>query len=230
MKSSFPALVYAAGLGTRMGALTKSKPKPLIKVAKQTLLDHAFDVLDSPRISKKVVNVHYCADQIKAHISDRNVAFSDESRGLLETGGGLRKAIPLLNSNPVVTLNSDAIWKGPPPLNSLLNAWQDEFQSLLLLVPVTRAYGHKGSGDFNIDENNRISRGTNFIYTGLQITKTELFEAVPVAKFTSNIVWDQMIETSGMFGVVYEGSWCDVGQPESIPIAEALLESTNADV
>ena len=226
----FPALIYAAGFGTRMRQLTKDVPKPLITVGGKTLLDHAFDVLDSPRISKKIVNLHYLKDQIKNELTDRDVYYSDETDALLETGGAIQNALPLFDSSTIVTLNSDAVWRGAEPLESLLNAWDSKFEALLLLVPIDKAIGHTGTGDFDLNQNNTISRGTEFVYTGLQATKTTRYAGVSQRVFSSNIVWDKMIESGGAHGVIYDGLWCDVGQPESIPLADSLLSDSFLDV
>jgi MurNAc alpha-1-phosphate uridylyltransferase len=216
-----PAMIFAAGLGTRMGALTATRPKPLIQVAGKTLLDHALDIARaaSPRI---VVNTHYLADQISAHLSGQPILISHEP-ALLETGGGLRAALPLLDGNPVFTLNSDAVWRGTNPLSALAAAWRDDMDALLLLLPRANAIGHTGTGDFTIDGAGRLTRASGLVYSGAQIIRTDDLAAIPETNFSLNPLWDQMAARGTLFGLPYSGQWCDVGQPESLPLAKAML-------
>lgn len=218
-----PAMIFAAGLGTRMGALTATRPKPLINVAGQPLLDHALHIARaaSPRI---VVNTHYRADQIAAHLTGQPIQLSHEPE-LLETGGGLRAALPLLNGNPVFTLNSDVVWRGPNPLTALATAWRDDMEALLLLLPRAQAIGHTGLGDFTLDAENRLTRAPGLVYSGAQIIRTDDLTAIPEAKFSLNRLWDRMAARGTLFGLPYTGQWCDVGRPESLPLAEAMLHA-----
>lgn len=219
-------MIFAAGHGTRMGALTQNQPKPLIPVAGRALIDHALDLTTSFGPLTRVVNTHYLAPLLKAHLAGQNVQFSDEPELLLETGGGLRQALPLLGENPVFTLNSDAIWCGPNPLGTLATAWDPaRMEALLLLVPPDRALGHTGKGDFLLGPDNRLTRGPGLIYPGAQIIRTGGLAAIPQPVFSLNLLWDQMAARGGLYGIPYPGQWCDVGRPESIPLAEALLHS-----
>lgn len=218
------ALLYAAGLGTRMEHLTADKPKPLIKVAGQPLIDHALDIVDHPAISDVTINTHYKSDLIKAHNYRREVTFSDE-RQLLETGGGLKQAAANFGSEIVLTLNSDAVWSGPDPAEPVLKSWGPEMDALLLLVPKEAAVGHKGKGDFSLSDDGLISRGRDYIYTGLQLIKSAPFVARNEDKFSTNLIWDDLIEKKSAYGVIYTGLWCDVGYPEAIELAEAMLSS-----
>lgn len=213
-------MVFAAGLGTRMGELTRDRPKPLIPVAGRPLIDHALDLTAGLRV---VVNVHYRADQMRDHLAGRPVRITDETAQLLETGGGLRAALPLLDADPVFTLNSDAVWRGPNPLHVLADHWQGGMEALLLLLPRDRAIGHRGSGDFIAGPDGRLTRGPGLVYSGAQILQTGALGAVPEAAFSLNRVWDAMIARGTLFGVVYDGKWCDVGRPDSIALAEGLL-------
>lgn len=217
------ALLYAAGLGTRMGSLTKETPKPLIKVAGRTLLDHALDIVDHPGISDIAINTHYLAEKIQSHAYKTAVKFSYEPK-LLETGGGLKRAAALFSSETVLTMNTDAVWAGPNPLPRVLEAWNEKMDALLLLVPKGSAHGHKGTGDFDIDQNGKLSRGSSYIYTGVQLIKSKPFVDKPEDAFSTNDIWDQMLKAKTAYGVVYSGQWCDVGYPEAIPLAEAMLE------
>lgn len=215
------ALLFAAGLGTRMAPLTDTKPKPLIYVAGRPLLDHA---LSQCRDLRKVVNTHYLAPQIRAHLADTDVLISDETDALLETGGGLKHALLLLQSNPVVTLNTDAVWRGPNAIETLLSAWSPDMEALLLMIPRDSAIGHSGTGDFDIDPSGRLSKGTDYIYSGAQIIRTDRLSDISETVFSMWSLWEGMLERGGMFGCSYDGQWCDVGRPESIPLAEKMLQ------
>ncbi|WP_341367766.1 nucleotidyltransferase family protein [Yoonia sp. BS5-3] len=219
-----PILFFAAGLGTRMGVLVKDKPKPLVKVAGRALIDHALDLAEIPQVERRVVNIHYRANMITEHLRNRAVVFSDETTQLLETGGGLKKAIPALKGNPVLTMNTDAVWKGPNPIKFLLESWKDHMEALLVLVPKDRAVGHSGRGDFNILDNGQLERAPGPVYTGLQMIRTDCFANIEETAFSMNVVWDQIAARGGLFGCLYDGGWCDVGQPDSIPLAEAMLD------
>lgn len=220
---TLPILLFAAGMGTRMGALTASRPKPLIPVAGKPLIDHALDLATKARTGTKVVNLHYKGQMIRDHLAGHNILFSDEAGGLLETGGGLRNALPLLGGSPVLTMNTDAVWNGPNPVAHILNAWDDRMEALLLMVAPKNVHGHLGKGDFQIDRDGRLQRAPGAIYTGVQIIRTEALQGISEQAFSMNIVWDQIAARGGLYGALYGGQWCDVGQPESIPIAEAML-------
>lgn len=222
-------MLFAAGLGTRMAPLTASRPKPMIPVAGRALIDHALALLDGADVGPVVVNLHYFPDQIRAHLAGRpGIRFSEESL-LLETGGGLRQALPLLGSNPVITLNTDAVWTGPSPLPRLLRHWDpDRMEALLLTVPRARASGHGGKGDFLTDAAGRLWRGPGDVYTGLQILRTDRLAAIADPVFSLGRIWDDMAAAGTLFGLGHDGGWCDVGRPEAIALAETLLE--NADV
>ena len=218
-----PVLLFAAGLGTRMGVLTQDCPKPLIEVAKKPLIDHALDLIERADVGPIVVNVHYKADMMREHLATKNILISDETNALLETGGGLRHALPILAASPVVTLNTDAIWQGPNPINALLASWRPEMEALLVTVPRMNAIGHKGQGDFIADGAGRLSRGAGEIYTGLQIIRTDDLHAITETTFSMNVLWDRIAKRGGLYGLSYTGNWCDVGQPESIALAEQML-------
>ena len=225
--TKLPVMLFAAGLGTRMGPLTQDRPKSLITVAGRPLIDHAFDLLDASLIGPTVVNVHYKPDMIRNHLATRNVLISDETNGLLETGGGLRHALPLLGKTKVATLNTDAVWAGPNPIRALLAAWKPHMEALLMTVPLARAIGHKGGGDFIADQNGRLSRGAGEIYTGLQIIRTDDLANIDAIAFSMNILWDRIAARGGLYGLSYHGRWCDVGHPQSIRLAENMLEQPN---
>lgn len=220
-KPSLPLMLFAAGRGTRMGALTATRPKPLIEVAGRPLIDHALTLAEAAGAAPIVVNTHYLAPMIHDHLGDR-VTYSHEPE-LLETGGGLRAALPLLGTEPVMTLNTDAVWTGPNPLATLAEAWDPaRMDGLLLLVPHHRAQGHGPKGDFDLTDD-RIVRGQDFIYTGAQILKTEGLAEIAEEVFSLNRLWDRMIAAGRLSGVVHPGQWCDVGRPEGIATGEAML-------
>lgn len=156
-------MLFAAGLGTRMGPLTAHQPKPLIKVSGRALLDHALDQVGT--LGRIVINLHYLPELVRKHLHHRpDIQFSDETETILETGGGLRKALPLLAANPVFTMNTDAVWTGENALTQLANAWDpDRMDALLLLVPRNRAIGHQGAGDFLIASEGRLTRGPGLV-------------------------------------------------------------------
>ena len=227
----FPLMLFAAGFGTRMGPLTADRPKPLIPVAGRALIDHALAIADAAGAAPRVANLHYLGDQIAGHLAGRDVGLSWEREAILETGGGLRAALPLLGSGPdpgpVMTLNTDAVWTGQNPLIQLAAAWDDAaMDALLLLLPARQARGHAGSGDFLLDSAGRLVRAKGApgaVYLGAQILRTDSLPAIPEAVFSLNRVWDRMIAEGRAFGVIHQGGWCDVGRPEGIAEAEAML-------
>lgn len=218
-----PILLFAAGKGTRMAPLTDDRPKPLINVAGKALIDHALDLANAAPVHPKVVNTHYKSDMLRSHLAGHDVLLSDETDLLLETGGGLRKALPLLGANPVVTMNTDAIWNGPNPVSQVLAQWKPHMDALLLIVPKANVSGHVGKGDFSINHENRLRRAPDLIYTGVQMIRTDVLHEIKEDAFSMNLAWNKLDARGGLFGTVYDGKWCDVGQPTSIPLAEAML-------
>ncbi len=220
-------MLCAAGFGTRMGALTADRPKPLIEVAGKTLLDHALEVADAAGVTQLAINLHYLGDQIAAHLAGRDIAWSWERGQILETGGGLRAALPLLGAGPVMSLNTDAVWTGANPITQLMAAWDDaRMDALLLLLPANQALGHSGRGDFLLNAAGQISRANGAagpVYLGAQIIRSSALLAISEPVFSLNRPWDDCIAKGRAYGVVHQGGWCDVGQPESIQTAEALL-------
>jgi MurNAc alpha-1-phosphate uridylyltransferase len=217
-------MIFAAGFGTRMGHLTKDRPKPLIPVAGKPLIDHALDLLDGQGFQTVVANLHYLPDQIRTHLSDREILFSDETTQILETGGGLKAALPLLGAGPVITMNTDAVWAGPNPIPMLLEAWNPErMDALLMCVPRDNAVGHAGQGDFLLDRAGCLRRGPGLVYSGVQIIKTDLLTSITEPVFSLNILWNHMLEQKTAFGIPYPGHWCDVGHPAGITLAETMI-------
>lgn len=221
-------MLFAAGLGTRMAPLTKALPKPLVEVGGIPLVDHAIRQIDAAAVPRIVVNLHYKAEMIRTHLADRrDVAFSDETGELLDTGGGLKAALPLLGDGPVFTMNTDAVWSGGNPLSELAAAWDGaRMEALLLLVHRDRAIGHSGEGDFDIGADGRLRRGSSYVYTGVQVIRTERIARMAERVFSLNRVWDAMIAEGRLFGTVHRGGFCDVGRPDCIALAEAHMQDS----
>ena len=222
-------MIFAAGFGTRMGQMTRDRPKPLIRVAGRALVDHALTWVDGYGARRIVLNLHYKGDMLRDHLAHRDIVFSDEQPEILETGGGLKAALPLLGRDPVFTMNADAVWMGPNPLTVLARHWNpDIMDALLLCVRSEHAMGHMGSGDFCLAQNGQLKRGGALIYSGLQILKTARVNGFAANVFSVNDVWDEMDADDRLYGVAYDGKWCDVGHPAGIKTAEAMLKSGNA--
>ena len=231
------AMVLAAGLGTRMRPLTADRPKPLIKVRGTPLIDYTLDRFARAGVRKAVVNVHYLADQLEAHLAARDapqVVISDERALLLETGGGLKKAAAHLGRDPVFCTNTDAILDDEPEdeaCATLADAFNPQScDALLLLAPKTAASGYDGAGDFELAPDGRLDwrRGARapFIFTGLQILNPALLDDAPEGKFSTRILWEKAMATGRMKGVVHRGRWMHVGDPEGLAEAERRLSAS----
>ncbi len=224
-------MLFAAGFGTRMGALVADRPKPLIPVAGKALIDHALDVADAAGVTRRVMNLHYRGDQLAAHVAHRNVALSWEHGQILETGGGLKAALPLLGPGPVMILNTDAVWTGANPLQQLRAAWDGvRMDALLLLLPIDRAPHTDGHSDFILDEHNRIHWAKGAVgtrYVGAQIVNPAILHRFPERAFNFLGPWTHMIDAGRAYGVMHQGGWCDVGHPEGIAEAEAMLQDAD---
>ncbi|MBP2301887.1 nucleotidyltransferase family protein [Azospirillum picis] len=228
------AMVLAAGQGLRMRPLTNDRPKPLIPVAGKPMLDHALDRLAESGVGTAVVNSHYLGAMIGEHLKGRAapaIVLSPEDT-LLETGGGVKKALPLLGTAPVYTVNADIFWlDGPvPALRRLAAHWNPaEMDALLLLMATTRAVGYDGAGDYHMDPLGRLTRRREgeiapFVYAGLQIVKPELFAAgTPDGAFSTNLIWDRAQEAGRLYGLAHDGLWFHVGTPQGLKEAEDLL-------
>ena len=229
------AMVMAAGKGTRMRPLTASRPKPLVEVGGTTLLDHVLGHLRRAGVKRVVVNAHYFADALEAHLRTRardlEVVISDERDALLETGGGLIRAKPLLQSDPFLCVNTDNVWLDGPlnALELLAGHWDGaRMDALMLLVPLARASNHSGRGDFHMDGWGRLARRKTgrvapYVWTGIQMLSQSLITDPPGEAFSTNIFWDRAIAAGRCYGVVHQGLWFDVGTPAAIPLTEAAL-------
>ena len=229
------AMVMAAGLGKRMRPLTETRPKPLVEVAGKPLIDHVLDRLRAAGVEEVVVNVHYLPELLEAHLAAHRgglgVTISDERTLLLETGGGLVQAAPMIAEDTFLVVNSDNFWVDGPAdsLRLLASHWrEEEMDALLLLVPHARASNTAGVGDFHMDAAGRLRRrGTGrvapFVFTGIQIVSKRLLRDAPGGAFSTNIFWDRAIEEGRCFGAVHQGLWFDVGTPPAIAATEAAL-------
>lgn len=229
------AMVLAAGLGTRMAPASGTLPKPLVKLDGKALLDRVLDRLAAAGIARAVVNVHHKADQIEAHLAGRKtpkIIISDEREQLLDTGGGVMKALRVLGAAPFIVHNSDSVWiEGiGSNLKRLVEAWDDgRMDCLMLLALASSSHGYQGRGDFAFDSDGRIRRRkieqeiVPFAFTGVSIAHPRLFANAPEGVFSMNRVWDQAIENGRAFGLRMEGIWMHVGTPEALAQAEQAL-------
>jgi MurNAc alpha-1-phosphate uridylyltransferase len=229
-------MVLAAGLGTRMRPLTDALPKPLIEVAGKPLIDWTLDRFAEAGVRRAVVNVHYRADQMEAHLKRRKrpkIAVSDERALLLETGGGLKKARALLGEAPIYCTNTDAILvdEGKEPCAALADAWRDrDMDVLLLLVQAEKASGYDGAGDFDLDGDVprwRTGNSAPFVFTGLQIIRPALLDDTPNGPFSTRILWDKAMARARMRAIMHEGPWMHVGDPAGLALAEAFFDKMN---
>ncbi len=228
------AMIMAAGLGTRMRPLTDTRPKPLVEVAGKALIDHAIDRLVAAGVNTLVVNLHYKAEMIKEHLAHRKdveIIYSDESDGLLGTGGGVARALHYFGEEPFFIHNSDTIWVEGygSALEQMKKRWDPEnMDALLLVVPLINSKGYEGVGDFMMDSLGHLSRVppgrvSPFAFPGVQIVHPRLFDNPPEGGFSTNVMWDRAIEKERMFGIRLDGTWIHVGTPQAVAEAEDYL-------
>ncbi len=228
------AMIMGAGLGTRMRPLTDDRPKPMVTVAGRTLIDHAIDRLVAAGVNRIVVNVHYKADVLRAHLDKRRdveIIYSDETEKLLDTGGGVVKAMPHFTGEPFFVINSDSIWAegGVPPLSAMQRLWDaGRMDGLLLLAEMETAMGYEGSGDFVLEADGKVARAKDrseqpYAYPGVQIVHPRLFDNAPDGAFSTNIMWNRAIGAGRLYGTVLDGVWIHVGTPEARDEADAYL-------
>jgi len=233
------AMVLAAGLGKRMRPLTATIPKPLVEVNGKALIDHGLDRLERAGVARTVVNIHYLPELVRAHLAKRRrpeIVISDERAKLLDTGGGIVKALPELGGEPFYLLNSDSFWieGARPNLDWLAAGWDDsKMDVLLLLSPTVRSIGYHGRGDFRMDPAGRLFRRGErevvpFAYAGAAIIHPRLFEGAPEGAFSLNLLFDRAIEAERLFGVRMDGTWLHVGTPEAIAEAELSIADSAA--
>lgn len=227
-------MVLAAGLGTRMRPLTDHLPKPLIPVRGKPLIDWTLDRFAAAGVPRAIVNVHYRADQMEAHLKSRarpEILISDERALLLETGGGLKRARPMLGEAPFFCTNTDAILvdDGEEPCAALAGAWRDrDTDALLLLVPIENASGYDGAGDFDLDSEARPHWRTGalapFVFTGLQIIRPALLDGAPEGPFSTRLLWEKAMAAGRMRAIIHRGPWMHVGDAEGLALAEAFFD------
>ncbi|MEE3000289.1 MAG: nucleotidyltransferase family protein [Pseudomonadota bacterium] len=228
------AMVLAAGLGRRLRPITNNLPKPLVKIANRTLLDHTLDHLVAAGVECAVVNVHYLADQIKRHLNSRKdleIIISSEELSLLETGGGVKKVIKKFNDEPFYISNADVFWLNGPTtvLERMIEQWDEtRMDALLMLHATVEAYGYSGDGDFEVDANGKLSRRiereiTPYLFSGVQIIHPRIFENTPDGKFSLNVIYDKGIEADRLYGVVHDGEWFHIGTPEGLAEVESYM-------
>jgi MurNAc alpha-1-phosphate uridylyltransferase len=239
MSALSTAMVLAAGMGKRMRPLTDTIPKPLVRLKGKPLIDHVLDRIAAAGIEHAVVNVHHYADKLEAHLAGRKrprITISDERGVLLDTGGGVVKALPKLGPNPFLIHNSDSVWiEGiGSNLARLIAAWDPSRMDSLMLVAIgATSLGYEGHGDFNMTPNGLIARRTEhreapFVFTGVSIAHPRLFEGAPQGRFSLNALWDRAIERGRLYGVRLDGMWMHVGTPEAVQEAEKWIEHEDA--
>ena len=235
------AMVLAAGLGLRMRPLTRNVPKPMLDVGGRSMLDHALDRLEDAGVAHVVVNTHWLPEQIEDHLKNRSVPATSISREdeLLETGGGIVRALPMLGDEAFYAANADIVWRDGtiPALHRLARAWDDEKMDALLIVTATvRATGYDGDGDFMMDPLGKLSRRPErqiapYVFTGVQILHPRLLEGAPSGPFSMNLLYDRALEAGRLYGMAHDGDWYHVGTPEAIDVADAeILEKEGARV
>lgn len=231
------AMLLAAGLGTRMKPLTDHRPKPLIEVAGRTLLDRVLDKLVLQGVERAIVNVHYLADQMEAHLKarrDLEIIISDERNLLLETGGGVVKALPALGDEPFFVVNTDVTWATPgdTTFTDLSAAWDAScMDALLLLADMTRTLGFHGAGDFYLEDDGQLSRrgdrpGAPFVFAGTHITRADLLRGLEPVPFSANLYWNDFAARGRLMGHVMDAFWMHVGDPAARDEAEDRLRLT----
>ena len=231
------AMVLAAGLGERMRPITDTMPKPLVRVAGRAMIDHMLDKLAAAGVERAVVNVHYLADQIERHVASRErpaIVISDERAKLLNTGGGVAKALSQLGNEPFFHVNSDTVWVDgvKPNLTRLAEAFDpDAMDALLLLAPSAGSVGYAGRGDFTMDPDARLRRRGEqeiapFVYAGAALLAPALFAGAPDGAFPLTGLFDRAGEAGRLYGLRLEGLWMHIGTPDAIGLAEAAIEAS----
>ena len=240
MKQPKRAMVLAAGRGKRMRPLTATAPKPLIEVCGRALIDHALDALAVAEVEKAVVNVHYLPALMEAHLGKRTrapgIVVSDERKQLLDTGGGIARALPELGSEPFYLMNSDSFWieGSRPNLKRLADKFDEaRMDAVLLLAPTVRSIGYQGRGDFIMDPDGALQRRDErdvapFAYSGAAILHPRLFDDCPEGRFSLNVLFDRAIEAGRLHGVRMDGQWFHVGTPDAIGEAEMTIAESAA--
>ncbi len=233
------AMVLAAGLGKRMRPLTNDIPKPMVPFQGRPLIDHVLDRLAAAGIIEAIVNVHYQPLPLERHLAHRKapkITISDERDALLDTGGGLMRALPLLGNDAFVIHNSDSVWEEGvgSNLDRLFGAWDDaKMDSLLLMALSGTSLGYDGHGDFTMDADGRLQRREEgrespFVFSGVSIAHPRMFKDAPPGAFSLNTLWDRAIERGRLYGIRLEGTWMHIGTPEALADAERWVADETA--
>jgi MurNAc alpha-1-phosphate uridylyltransferase len=241
MTEARTAMVLAAGYGERMRPLTLRIPKPLVALAGRPLIDHVLDRLAAAGVKTAVVNLHYLPEPLQAHLTARKskgpeILVSDERGLLLDTGGGVKKALPLLGRGPFFVHNADSVWTegAAPALSRMLRLWNPgEMDCLLLLAPVATSIGYAAKGDFSMGPDGRLARRGEgevvpFAFAGVSLCDARLFEEAPEGRFSLNLLWDRALARGRLYGMRMDGRWMHVGTPEALAEAETLFEREGA--
>ena len=241
MTEARTAMVLAAGLGERMRPLTLRMPKPLVPLAGRPLIDHVLDRLATAGVRTAIVNVHYLPEQLEDHLAARagrlpEALVSDERGVLLDTGGGVKKALPLLGQGPFFVHNADSVWseRATPALTRMLRLWNPaEMDCLLLLAPITTSIGYAARGDFSMAPDGRLARRGEgevvpFAFAGVSLCDERLFKDAPDGCFSLNLLWDRALAKGRLYGMRMDGRWMHVGTPEALAEAETLFEREGA--
>ena len=227
-------MVLAAGLGLRMRPLTDERPKALVTLRSETLLDRALEKCRAAGATSLIVNTHYKGEMIIRHVGAmKDVSVSEETE-LLETGGGVVKALPLLGDRSFFVVNCDSVWldHGTPALRRLADYWREaKMDALLLLYPADRAIGYDGLGDFTIDHDGRLRRHTEgakapLVFMGVQLLHSRLFDGCSVERFSLNCLYNKALKTRRLFGLIHVGAWFHVGTPEDLASAEYQMAAS----
>jgi len=238
------AMVLAAGLGKRMRPLTDHLPKPMISIAGRTMIDRVLDKLVEAGVRKAIINTHYKAEMLADYIKKRQQTIDMEliisyEEVLLETGGGVAKALPYIGDEPFYAINSDIVWLDgkQPALDHLASVWDSEtMDGLLLLHKVSRAIGYNGNGDFDLIGDHQLKRDNSpsfpYVFTGVQILSPKLFTDIPEGPFSLNVLYGRARQSSGVLnrigGVEHTGDWLHIGTPEGVRLAEEFIENKDA--
>jgi MurNAc alpha-1-phosphate uridylyltransferase len=241
MTAARTAMILAAGLGERMRPLTLRIPKPLVPLAGRPLVDHVLDRLAEAGVETAIVNVDYLPEQLEAHLKARAgrqpaISISDERGVLLDTGGGAKRALPLLGPGPFFIHNADSVWSegATPALARMLRLWDPAaMDCLLLLAPVTTSIGYHAKGDFSMTPDGRLARRKNrtpvpFAFAGVSLCDARLFKDAPDGAFSLNLLWDRALANGRLYGMRLDGRWMHVGTPEALAQAEASFEREGA--
>jgi MurNAc alpha-1-phosphate uridylyltransferase len=241
MTRAATAMVLAAGLGERMRPLTLRMPKPLVPIAGRPLIDHVLGRLAAAGVETAVVNVHYLPDQLEAHLANRHgqtpkTLVSDERGVLLDTGGGTKRALPLLGHGPFFIHNADSVWSegASPALSRMLKKWNPaSMDCLLLLAPAATSIGYAARGDFSMTADGRLTRRgpdevVPFAFAGVSLCDESLFKDAPDGRFSLNTLWDRSLAKGRLYGIRLDGRWMHVGTPDALAEAEAAFEREGA--